>query len=54
MIPTNSAVTAPLDQQESYCGAYLNQLNGNMVGGLVYGKHLVNICCQDKLHWHGL
>jgi hypothetical protein len=40
LIPTNADVLAKLDQQETYCGSYLNELNGNIVGGLVYGKFI--------------
>jgi hypothetical protein len=38
MIPTNAEVTGSIDQQETYCGAYLNQFNGNLVGGSVFGN----------------
>jgi hypothetical protein len=38
IIPTNFADALPLDRQESYCGTFLNELNGNTVGGVVYGN----------------
>ena len=38
IIPTTTNVALPIDQRETYCGAYLSPLSGDTVAGEVDGK----------------
>ncbi len=41
LIPTFTKVIITVDQTDSHCGSFLNQFNGNNVGGAVYGEGLL-------------
>jgi hypothetical protein len=37
LIPSNANWVVRIDRQETYCGEYLNEINGNKVQGVAYG-----------------